>query len=60
VTRNRAVTAADFDPYCVTASSNALLPGGGGNQICGLFDVKPAMFGKADTLIDLAAKYGEA
>ena len=34
VTKNRAVTAADFDPYCVTASTNALLPGGGGNQIC--------------------------
>ena len=60
VTRNRAVTAADFDPYCVTASTNALLPGGGGDQICGLFDVKPAMFGRSDTLIDLASKYGDA
>ena len=59
VTRNRAVTAADFDPYCVTASTNALLPGGGGNQICGLFDVKPAKVRRSDTLIDLASKYGD-
>lgn len=59
VTRNRAVTAADFDPYCVTAPTNALLPGGGGNQICGFFDVTPARVGQSDTLIDLASKYGD-
>jgi len=60
VTRNRAVTAADFDRYCITAPTNTLLPGGGGYQVCGLFDVKPAMVGRSDTLIDLASKYGDA
>ena len=40
-TDNRAVTPQDFTPYCVTAPLNALLPGGGGNQICGLYDVVP-------------------
>src|SRR4030095_214441 len=60
VTRNRAVTPADFDPYCVTASANELLPGGGGKQICGLFDVKPAKVSASDTLIDLASNYGDA
>ena len=32
VTDNKAVTPADFTEYCVTAPSNAFLPGGGGNQ----------------------------
>jgi hypothetical protein len=58
-TENRAVTAANFNTYCVTAPTNALLPGGGGNQICGLFDVVPARFGQSDSYIDLASKYGD-
>jgi hypothetical protein len=39
---NQAVTAAAFDPYCVTVPSSSLLPGGGGNQICGLADITAA------------------
>ena len=37
---------ADDDPYCVTAPVDSRLPGGGGNEICGLYDVRPDKFGQ--------------
>src|SRR5262245_37803297 len=58
-TNNLALTSGDFDPYCVTAPIDQRLPGGGGNQICGLFDVKPAKFGQLSNLVDLASAFGE-
>ena len=59
VRQNRLVTAADFDPFCITAPSDARLPGGGGNQICGLFDVNPASFGRVETLVTDAEQFGD-
>jgi len=59
VTDNLAVTPADFDPYCITAPLDARLPGGGGNQICGLYDVKPEKFGLVDQLVTKASYYGK-
>jgi hypothetical protein len=44
-TENTAYTPGDFNSYCVTAPADPRLPGGGGNQICGLFDVTPNKFG---------------
>jgi hypothetical protein len=41
VTDNQATTPADYDPFCITVPSDQRLPGGGGNQICGLYDIKP-------------------
>ena len=41
VTDNLAVSAADFTEYCITAPSDARLPGGGGYPVCGLYDVAP-------------------
>jgi hypothetical protein len=38
-TRNRAVTNADFSPYCVPVPVDSRLDNGGGYQQCGLFDV---------------------
>jgi hypothetical protein len=55
---NLAVTPADFDPYCVTAPVHAQLPGGGGYQICGLYDVKRAKFGQIDNLVTRASNFG--
>ena len=56
---NLALTAADFDPFCITAPSNSLLPGGGGNQICGLFNVKADKFSvPAQNYVTLASNYG--
>ena len=59
VTQNRAVTPADFDPYCITAPLDSRLPGGGGNQICGLYDVSVAKFGLTDNLITFADNFGK-
>jgi hypothetical protein len=47
---NQAVAPADFDEFCVTAPTDSRLPGGGGNRICGFYDVKPAKFGQVDNL----------
>jgi hypothetical protein len=59
VNDNTLVGPGDYDPYCITAPSDARLPGGGGNQICGLFDLKPAKVGQVDTLRTYSGKYGD-
>jgi hypothetical protein len=59
VTENQAVTAADYDPFCVTVPTDNRLPGGGGNQICGLYDVKPAAFGRVANLVTQGTHYGK-
>lgn len=46
-TDNLDVTPVDFQPYCVTAPVDSRLPGGGGNEICGLYDIVPTKFGVA-------------
>jgi hypothetical protein len=33
-----------YDDFCVTAPTDSRLPGGGGNQICGLKDLDPSYF----------------
>jgi hypothetical protein len=57
-TDNTAVTAANFTPYCVTAPVDSRMPGGGGNQICGLYDINPAQFGRTANLVTQASHYG--
>jgi hypothetical protein len=59
VTHNQAVTPADYDPYCVTAPLDSRLPDGGGYQICDLGDVKPALFGKVNNIVQKASLYGD-
>lgn len=59
VTQNQGVTAADFDTYCITAPADSRLPAGGGNQICGLFDVKQAKFGVIQNVITFADNFGD-
>jgi hypothetical protein len=59
VTDNQAFTAADYDPFCVTVPSDSRLPGGGGSQLCGLYDIKPAMFGRVNNLVTQATHYGK-
>jgi hypothetical protein len=55
---NQFVTPADFSQYCITAPVDSRLPGGGGNQICGLYDVNPALFGRNQIVVRDAARYG--
>ena len=45
---NTSLTPADFDPYCVTAPMDPRLPGGGGYEVCGLFDISEEKFGVGD------------
>ena len=59
VTQNRATAPTDYDDYCITAPVDARLPGGGGNQICGLYDVTPAKFGLTDNLITFTDNFGK-
>lgn len=59
VTDNLRVAPADFDPYCVTTPLDPRLPGGGGTSLCGLYNVKPALFGLNDNVITSAENFGK-
>ncbi len=59
VTDNLALGPGDFDSFCITAPRDSRLPGGGGQEICGLLDVKPAKFGQTNNLVTLASNYGQ-
>jgi hypothetical protein len=58
-TDNVLVSPSDFTSYCVTAPKNALLPNGGGYQICGLADVNPGQFGQSRTIVAPASDFGK-
>jgi hypothetical protein len=57
VTQNLAVTPQSFDQFCVTAPVDPRLPNNG-QQVCGLFDVKPAFFGQVNNFITKASTFG--
>ena len=59
VTDNQATAVSDYDPYCITVPTDQRLPGGGGNQICGLYDIKPAAFGRVDNAVTQHTHYGK-
>ncbi len=58
-TDNLRVTPADYDPYCITAPTDPRLGKASGQQICGLYDVKPAKFGQVETLLARQKAYGK-
>ena len=58
VTDNLSVTPADFTQFGVVAPSDPRLPGGGGYNIAGLYDVNPGLFGVTNNLLNLASDYG--
>jgi hypothetical protein len=58
VTQNLLVSNGDFSPYCVTAPVDSRLPGGGGNQICGFYDITPSKLGQNNNLIKLDSSFG--
>ena len=59
VTNNEAVPASGYDTYCITAPTDSRLPGGGGNRIRGLYDIRPAFFGRVDNLVTQASNFGD-
>src|SRR4029450_11217437 len=58
-TDNILVTPADFNPFCIDAPSDSRLPGGGGYQVCGLYDVTPAKFGQVNSVIQQDENFGK-
>ena len=59
LTQNQAVTNADFSPYCITVPADPRLPGGGGNQLCGFYDVSAGKLGASDNVISQASHFGQ-
>jgi hypothetical protein len=56
---NRLVTPADYDPYCLALPQDSRLPGGGGNTLCGLYNIKPEKFSASgNNVITKASTYG--
>ena len=48
-------------PFCMTAPGDPNLPGGGGYQVCGLYDLKPSVFAQnapANNLIRSSSDFG--
>jgi hypothetical protein len=58
VNKNLDVSSTDYSPFCVTAPMDSRLPGGGGNQICGFYDINPNKFGQVNNLVTFASIYG--
>ena len=58
-TDNMLVGPSDFDPFCITAPTNSELPGGGGYQQCGMYDISQAKFGQRQDLVALSWDYGD-
>lgn len=58
VTDNRAVTAADFDRFSLTAPTDSRLPNGGGYRVTGLYEVKADKFGLTDNFVTHAKNFG--
>jgi hypothetical protein len=59
VTDNTLVTPADFDSYSITAPSDQRLPGGGGQIVSGLYDLKQAKFGLVQNVVKNAKEFGK-
>jgi hypothetical protein len=58
-TDNLSVTPEDFDEYCITAPSDTRLPGGGGQRVCGLYDVTRERYGLTNNLVSKASNFGD-
>jgi hypothetical protein len=59
-TDNLDVAPTDFQQYCITAPKDSRLPNGGGNQICGLYDIVATKFGVAtNNVVTFVDNYGK-
>ena len=59
VTDNLKIGPGDFDPYCLKVPVDSRLPGGGGNSLCGLYNIRDSVFSAVDNLVTLAKNYGK-
>jgi hypothetical protein len=60
VTRNTAIPSIAYDPFCVTLPVDSRLPGDGGNEVCGYYDVQPAFFAQTRNVVTQASNFGDA
>ena len=58
-TDNLEVAPEDYSPYCVTAPVDERLPQGGGYEICGLYNISAAKFGRVSNLVTLSREFGD-
>lgn len=58
VTDNILVGPQNFDEFCITAPRDPRLPNGGGNEICGFYDVQPQYFGLGTLRVTNANEFG--
>jgi len=57
-TDNKMVGPDDYDPYCAMAPVDSRLPGGGGYEMCGLYDISPAKYGQFEDVVRQASNFG--
>ena len=58
-TQNLLANGSHYDPYCVTAPRDGRLPGGGGNELCGFYDVNPEKFGQVERFVTHVRNFGD-
>jgi hypothetical protein len=58
-TDNLLTEPSDYDPYCTVAPADSRLPGGGGFEICGLYDISREKFGRVSSITTWADKFGK-
>ena len=56
---NTLVGPEDYDPFCATAPMDPRLPGGGGYEVCGLFDISEEKFGDSKVIAVRPGDYGD-
>jgi hypothetical protein len=59
VNDNLVVTAANFDPFSITAPLDPRLPDGGGYIVSDLYNVTPSLFGQTNNFLTDTANFGE-
>ena len=55
---NLALQPGDLTPFSITAPADSRLPGGGGYQVSGLYDVVPGKFGQVQNLVTDSDRFG--
>lgn len=59
VADNERTVPGDFDPFCITAPTDARLGSVSGQRLCGLYDVNPSKFGQVSNINTFTANFGK-